>query len=51
MYFEPTADSDTVLGSTIVQAVVRLSAPATTATDSRVIQLCRVLTDQPLQWT
>ena len=33
--------------STIVLAVVRLSAPATTATHSRVIRLRRVLTDLP----
>ena len=33
--------------STIVLAVARLSAPATTATHSRVIRLRRVLTDHP----
>ena len=33
--------------STIVLAVARPSAPATTATHSRVIRLCRVLTDLP----
>ena len=31
----------------IVPTVVRHSAPATTATHSRVIRLCRVLTDHP----
>ena len=41
-----TADSDTV-SSTIVLTVARLSAPATTATHSRVIRLRRVLTDLP----
>ena len=42
-----------VLGNdiTIVQAVVRLSAPATTPTHSQVIRLRRVLADHPLQWT
>ena len=58
-----TADSDTVstyqvssvqlvtdkkLLDTNVLAVVRLSAPATIATHSRVIRLRRVLTDHPL---
>ena len=33
--------------STIVLAVARLSAPATTTTHSRVIRLRRVLTDHP----
>ena len=61
MIHSKTADSDTVstyqvssvqlgpLGcdSTIVLTVVRLSAPATTATHSRVIRLRRVLTDHP----
>ena len=48
-----TADSDTVstyqvsCESTIVLAVARLSAPATTATHLRVIRLRRVLTDLP----
>ena len=42
-----TANSDTVSTYQIVLAVARLSAPATTATHSRVIRLRTVLTDLP----
>ena len=41
---DKTADKT---ADTIVLAVARLSAPATTATHSRVIRLRRVLTDHP----